>query len=380
MGAIQSESRLAIGTFQTVTWNNRGVAMGEATGDVLGARAGTSALVMFGGAFGYQAMRELVIRGVPGGPGPVPEEEVPDESLEDDLDDFEDFDDTEDSDEFEDLDEFEEDEDEEELGELEDEDEPKYRATPKAGDMIRVVFALRRWLERRGGGAPEPTRDPAAGPAIVALICGWSSTAIHALAAEPLTLAELRQAVHAVDDETTSQVLGELERAGLAALRPGEGEPRYELTEWGREAIAPLIAAACYERLHPAPLALPPDVLDVEAAFQMALPLLELPEDVTGSCRLGVWIPGDEPTMAGATAEVHAGRIASSTPLLEESPETWITGLPLPWCEAAIDPSRREKLKSGGDEKLIDVLLTALHQRLFGNLLGDLGSTGDAAD
>jgi hypothetical protein len=153
--------------------------------------------------------------------------------------------------------------------------------------------------------------------------------------------------------------------SGQVEALPGDGK-RYTLSEWGREGIAPLIAPIRYERLHPADYALAPDVLDVEAAFQMALPLLRLPAGLRGSCRLGVWIPGGERTMAGATVEIQGGRVASSTPLLDESPDTWVTGLPLHWCEAATDPSVVAKLKSGGDAQLTGALLQALHERLFG--------------
>lgn len=312
---------------------------------------------MFGGAFGYRDLRSLVVSGIPGGPGPVPEEEVPDEERE--LEELE----------AEELTETELDVDDEEL-EFDDEpfgDEPKYRATPKAADMLRVVFSLRRWLEHRPGPTVEPTRDPEAGPAIVALVCGWSSTVMHALAAEPRTLAELCRKIRTLDAETVAETLGEMRRSGLVAAIPGNGQTRHKLTEWGREGIGPLIAAVRYERLHPAAIALPPDELDVEAAFHMALPLLSLPPQLRGRCRLGVWIPGGVRSMAGATIEVGDGRVLSSTPRLDENPDTWITGLPLPWCEAAIEPELVAKLKSGGDTALIMALLHALHERLFGN-------------
>jgi len=69
--------------------------------------------------------------------------------------------------------------------------------------------------------------------------------------------------------------------------------------------------------------------------------------------------------MAGATVEVAQGAVASISPLLDEDPETWVTGSPLGWCETVIDPSA-EKLHAGGDTELTGALLTALHERLFG--------------
>ncbi|MGB7587454.1 MAG: hypothetical protein WBM00_01970 [Solirubrobacterales bacterium] len=342
----------------------------EATEDRSGARAGTSGLIQVGGAFDYRAMMELVARGLPGGPPGAPGGELSDERLQE-LEDFEEFDDF--ADDFDE--ELEEEEGEEEsydfAGEPAGEGEPDYdrmyRATAQGADIVAMVFALRRWLEARPGGVhPDASSDPRSGEAVVSLLCGWSATITHALAAEPLSVADLERTVRIVDRETLEETIEAMVRSGQAEALPGGGETRYALTEWGREGIAPLIAATRYERLHPADYALPPDVLDVEAAFQMALPLLRLPTGLRGRCRLGVWIPGSEPSMAGATAEVDRGCIASSTPLLDESPETWITGLPLDWCEAVIDPSAAAKLKSGGDSELIGALLQTLHERLFG--------------
>jgi DNA-binding HxlR family transcriptional regulator len=344
------------------------VAVPEATEDRSGARAGTSGLIQIGGAFDYRAIVNLVAKGLPGGPpgrpgGELSDEEFEeleklDEELEDELDDYEE----------------EEEEEEEATYDFEDDSaeqaeidpDAMYRATTKGADIVAIVFALRRWLEARPGGAhPDPNSDPRSGAAIVSLLCGWSATVTHALAAEPLTVDELERSIRIVDRETVEETLEAMERSGLVEALPGEGG-RCELTEWGREGIAPLVASARYERLHPADYALPPDVLDVEAAFQMALPLVQLPAGLRGRCRLGVWIPGGGRTMAGATAEVQDGRVASSTTLLDESPETWITGLPLHWCEAVIDPSAVAKLKSGGDAELTGALLQALHERLFG--------------
>ncbi len=58
-------------------------------------------------------------------------------------------------------------------------------------------------------------------------------------------------------------------------------------------------------------------------------------------------LPGDEPLIAGATAKVDRGVVVSSSALLDEQPETWVTGDPLDWCETVIDPGA-EKLQAGG--------------------------------
>ena len=287
----------------------------------------------------YEGLREAVARGIPGLP-PAPPGGLPDA---------------------------------EELGgrkhdEVEAEDrEPidphvKYRITPLGEDLGRALLALRRWLDARPGGPPPA--DALVREAIGPLVCGWSGTIVHALAPEPLTLDGLDRAVRLLDREGVREHVEAMVRSGLAEAGAGVGEVHYALTDWGREAIAPLAAAACYERRHEEEHTLPPDVFDVEAAFQMALPLVRLAPWLRGSCRLGVQIPGGEPLLAGATAQVNLGVVVSS-PLLDEEPETWVTGDPLGWCQTVIDPTA-DKLISGGDTELADALLAALHERLFG--------------
>ncbi len=168
-----------------------------------------------------------------------------------------------------------------------------------------------------------------------------------------------------LDREGARKHVERMVRSGMAEAGTRAGEVRYGLSDWGRAAIAPIVAAVLYERRHDAAMTSPPDVFDVEAAFQTALPLIQLPPALRGSARLGVQIPGGEPLMAGATVQVDRGVVLASSALLDEEPETWVTGDPLAWCETVIDPSA-PRLNLGGDTELAAALLQALHERLFG--------------
>ena len=239
----------------------------------------------------------------------------------------------------------------------------KYRITPMGEDGLRTHRALKRWLEERPGGPPRP--DSLVREAIGPLLGGWSGRIFHAIAAAALTLDELAEALPELERANLETQIEWLARSGQVEAGAEGGETRYGLTEWGRAAVAPLLAAVLYERRHERQLTLPPDVSDVETAFQMALPLLRLAPWMRGECRLGAQILGGAPLMAGATVRIDAGRVVSATPLLDESPETWITGDTLAWCERVIDPSAG-KLHAGGDTELTDALIAALHERLFG--------------
>ncbi|HET9162463.1 MAG TPA: hypothetical protein VFN89_03325 [Solirubrobacterales bacterium] len=239
----------------------------------------------------------------------------------------------------------------------------RLRASSKGEEFLFVAFAIERWLRNCPNGPLELGLRGA--HALAPLVCCWSATVTHALAPEPLTLAELDRAVSVLDADTVAEHVEAMERCGQVEALPGGEETRYALTDWGREAIAPIVAAVRFERHYPDDDVLPPDVFDVEAAFQMALPLLRLPPHLRGSCRLGVQIPSEEPLMAGATVQVERGCVPSSSALLDEAPDTWVTGSPLDWCETVVDPSAA-RLESGGDTELAGALLQALHETLFG--------------
>ena len=239
----------------------------------------------------------------------------------------------------------------------------KYRITELGEDAFRTHKALNRWLGERPGGPPRP--DCLMREAIGPLLCGWSGGIFHAIAPAPLSLDELDEALPGLEREELETHIERIVRSGQVEASAEGGEARYGLTEWGRAAVGLLLASVLYERRHDRELTLPPDVADVEAAFQMALPLLRLAPWMRGECRLGVQILGGPPLMAGATVRVEGGRVVSASPLLDESPETWITGDALGWCETVIDPGA-EKLLAGGDTELTGALLAALHERLFG--------------
>jgi DNA-binding HxlR family transcriptional regulator len=256
---------------------------------------------------------------------------------------------------------------------LEEEDEEldahvPMQLTGKGEEMLFVSGAIERWLRRCPQGSLE--LGPAGARALAPMVLSWSATLTHALAPGPVSLAELQRVLAAaLDPETVERRLEELVDSGqVKALHESGRAPRYTLTDWGREAISPIVAAVRYEQRYREEDVLDPDVFDVEAAFQMALPLIRVPAEARGTVRAGVRIPGEETDeaelIAGSTIEVEDGRVTASSALLERMPETWVTGTPLDWCETVIDPAEA-KLEMGGDVALAQGLIEALHERLW---------------
>jgi hypothetical protein len=244
------------------------------------------------------------------------------------------------------------------------EPEPFYRASAKGVQALYVASLLQRWLRNCPDGPLEI--GPDSGEAMASLVCCWSATVIHALAREPLTLTELDRAVAPIEDrDVVEEHVDAMTRVGHLEILTSGGETRYALTDWLREGIAPLAAAARMEVHYPEEGIAPPDILDIEAAFQLALPLLSLPSDLQGSCTLGVRLPAEQqPLTVGATARVADGRVVSSSPLLEEDPQTWAIGSPRDWLDTLVDPSAA-RIEVGGDIHVANALIASLHEKLF---------------
>jgi hypothetical protein len=229
-----------------------------------------------------------------------------------------------------------------------------------------VGLVLQQWLNRAPGGPIE--LGPDAGAVIWALLSGWSSTVVHAFAAGSRTAAEVYEAIQLLDLETVETQIGAMEETGLLEALPGsEGEEkRFAITDWLRMAIAPLAVAARMELRHPPGDTAPIAALDVEASFQLTLPLLELPPDLHGSCSLAVELDkGVLNSPSGVTARVDRGRVVSCDAHLDEEAESWATATAPEWLEMAIEADT-SLARAGGDTHLPGTLIKELHQTLFG--------------
>jgi len=125
------------------------------------------------------------------------------------------------------------------------------------------------------------------------------------------------------------------------------------VTEWLRKAIAPLIAGVHWERTHRTEQTAPVTRVDVEAAFMIVIPMLDLPADVSGRSRLAVQLNGNEAKqrLAGVMVEVDKGRIGNCTSRLEGEPAASGIGTATAWIRAVTDPDP-DRLNIDGDRRL----------------------------
>ena len=238
-----------------------------------------------------------------------------------------------------------------------------YALTDPGEKLMQTGEVLQRWMKKAPKGAMA-LGSPAAKSAVKALVDGWDVAIVRALAARPCTLTELDRLIPRISYPALERRLTAMRKVGLIEGRRngnGRGTP-YRATAWLCESIAPLIAAAAWERRHAAAETAAIGRLDVEATFLLTLPLLRLPGDLSGSCRLAVELRGEGANRyAGATVSLGDGR-ASGTARLGEQADAWVTGTPLNWFRW-ID-STHEEVEIGGDLRLAVALANALRNAL----------------
>lgn len=240
-----------------------------------------------------------------------------------------------------------------------------YRVSEGGKEMLFVSFVAERWLQNAPGG-PLPLEGDDEDGAVATLVEGWKLMVVHALAREPLSLRELRGVIRGVHRGDLKRCLEAMRGLGQVEARSGgSDDARYAVTDWLRAAIAPLAAAARLERREPKDWMAPIDEADVETAFLLTLPLLELPDELSGSCRLEVELSDSEPQLAGVTAHVESGRVVACALQLDDHTDAWASASAGGWLDTVIEPDA-ERVTTGGDRLLAGVLLDNLHETLFG--------------
>ncbi|MGH2973333.1 MAG: winged helix-turn-helix transcriptional regulator [Solirubrobacterales bacterium] len=237
--------------------------------------------------------------------------------------------------------------------------------------VLAVADVVEAWLDRAPQGPIALGSEPAKG-AMRALIGGWGSTTLRALAARPLSLTELSSVIGDHSYPALERRLSAMRAARLVEPRPDgwRGAKPYAVTEWARQAIAPLVAAGRCECEYLASSTEPLTRLDIEAGFLLAVPLVDLDVTRSGSCLLGVDTGADKAResidrLAGVYVLIEDGAVSSCVSRLEQDPRTWALGTVDAWVDAILE-GRLDRLRIGGeDAKLARAVVGILHTALF---------------
>ena len=240
----------------------------------------------------------------------------------------------------------------------------EYELSPAGASLLFVADLLERWLQRAPDG-PMPLGGNAAKAAIKALTEAWSTTLLRVLASGPSSLTELDSLISSLSYPALERRLAAMRLAGLAEPRPTDrrGSPQL-VTRWAREAMGPIAAAARWERLHRPAETPPVTCLDIEALILLCAPLLQLPSDASGSCRLVADFGGDPDRLGGAMVAVEHGRGASCTTDLRRDADAWAYGSPHAWLDA-LARADTAGLELGGNYGLVLKLIEALKDTLL---------------
>lgn len=208
----------------------------------------------------------------------------------------------------------------------------EYSITPAGEGLLKVAGLLQEWLLTAPDG-PVLLGSTAAKSSIKALVGGWSSNVVRAVAARALSLTELNVLIPKISYPTLERRLSTMRTARLVEPQPGNGRGTpCGPTAWLRQAVIPLTSAAAWERKF-APDKTPPiGRLDVESAFLLSAPLVELESGQNGRCRLSVEVRGgSSPALAGAIFGVEDGKVASCTSRLDGDAQASASGSALAW-------------------------------------------------
>lgn len=229
-------------------------------------------------------------------------------------------------------------------------------------ELLSVVEILESWLT----ACPQESLElgtPAARSVIRALVAGWDSGVVRALAARPLALTELSRLITGLSYPSLERRLGSMRLAGqIEPCRNGGRGTPYQVTPWLSQAAAPLLAAARWERRCAPKVTSPIARIDVESAFLLTVPRVNLPSIHKGLCRLTVESRNGngERRLAGVLAAVEDGRVAGCASRLTAKGDAWASGSAAEWLRAVVDGE--PALDAGGDAQLAEALVEALHR------------------
>jgi DNA-binding HxlR family transcriptional regulator len=228
-----------------------------------------------------------------------------------------------------------------------------YELTRPGRELLAVAVLLQAWLADSPQG-PLSLGGDAAKKAVKALIDGWSSAIVRALAAGPLSLTDLSRLISSLNYPSLERRLAAMRQTGQ--VEPQLGKTRatpYVVTDWLRRSVAPLAAAARWERRHVPDSTMPIARIDIESAFLLAVPLATVGNEASGSCRLAVEVRngGHDLGLAGVQIGLKDGRVESCFARLEGSVDASISGTVSSWIRAVAERDA-DGLEIGGESRL----------------------------
>jgi DNA-binding HxlR family transcriptional regulator len=241
----------------------------------------------------------------------------------------------------------------------------QYELTPSGRQLAGVARTVGRWLASAPEG-PLELRTPSGKNTVKALVDGWSTSMMRALAARPLSLTDLDRLIVDVSYPSLERRLAAMRQLQLVQRTRGRnGSALHAVTDWLRRAVMPLVAAARWEAIHAPEVAARVTNRDIETFFLLSLPLLRMSSEVNGSCRLAVEFSNAQTQRyAGAVVTIESGRVVSCVSRLTADVSAWATGSAADWMPA-VERGDHSRLELGGDRELATSVLDGMHAMLY---------------
>lgn len=236
----------------------------------------------------------------------------------------------------------------------------QYVLTQAGRELLQTGQMVQEWLSLAPEG-PLELGSPPAKSVVRALVEGWSTNIVRAVAARPYSLTELSRLNIKTSYPALERRLSAMRFANQVEPQPGEGRGvPYGPTRWLRRAVVPLAAGASWEQRHLVDSGVRVGRLDVEAAFLLAVPLIEVSPDANGRCRLSVEVQGGPaPAFAGVMLGIAEGRVLSCSVRLGGESEASVAGTPTAWLRH-LSGRNHSELDLGRDAQLAEAVLEAL--------------------
>lgn len=241
-----------------------------------------------------------------------------------------------------------------------------YELGPAGTELLETLSLLREWLADSPQG-PLALGTAAAKSVVKALVQGWDSKIIRALAAHPRSLTDLNRLVTGLNYPSLERRFSALRCCGLIEPRAGEGRATpYGPSTWLRRACGPLAAAAHWERRHAA-AEVEGQRFDFEAVFLLAALGRSLSDEASGRCRLGVELRNrsGEVALAGVQLQVMEGQVLSCVGRPEGEADASASGSSVAWVRALVT-GRPDDLYLSGDRHLAREIVEGLHGEIAG--------------
>lgn len=233
--------------------------------------------------------------------------------------------------------------------------------TPFGRELLFVAEVLEIWLSASPDGALS-LESMEAKEAVRALVGGWGSTILRALAVRAFTPVELDGLIASFGRQALERRLFAMRSVGqVKAVVADDDDTTFAATEWLRKGVAPLLAAIRCERQHLALETAPVTRVDVETLLLLAAPLIGSLDGGNGTGQLAVDV--GQQGLAGVRVGIERGSIVSCVSKLEPGELGWV-GSTAEWLDAMIVGG--VKASGGGDQGgLSRTLLEGLHSALF---------------